>query len=145
MNFCKAKIAILASVIVSSFIFSVANACCPELGSSESEAFKEMDINQLESQHIGNADSIKKGQSLYGNTCLFCHGSKGVGARAPTLVKGGFKPNGNYSNEFFINTIRYGRPDTIMGSFETTLTHTEMWQVMAYLRDQAKQVAQAKK
>lgn len=145
MNFCNVKNIVLASVIVSSFIFSVANACCPELGTAEPEATKEMNIAKLESTHIGNSESIKKGQTLYGSTCLFCHGPKGVGSRAPTLVKGGFKPNGNYDNEYFLNTIRFGRPGTIMGSFETMFTPTEMWQIMAYLRDQAKQVAQTKK
>jgi mono/diheme cytochrome c family protein len=145
MNFCKPKNVVFASLIISSLIFSVANACCPELGSPEAELVKEMDIKKLESEHIGNVDSIKMGRSLYGNTCLFCHGSEGVGSRAPSLVRGGFKPDGNYSNEYFLNTIRYGRPGTIMGSYETILTHTEKWQIMAFLRDQAKQLAQDKK
>ncbi|MBL4899545.1 MAG: cytochrome c [Colwellia sp.] len=145
MNFCNVKNVVLASVIISSLIFSVANACCPEQGTAKTETAKEMDIAKLESDHIGNPESIKMGQTLYGSTCLFCHGSKGAGSRAPTLVKGGFKPNGNYDNEYFLNTIRFGRPGTIMGAFETMFTPTEMWQIMAYLRDQAKQVAQAKK
>ena len=94
-----------------------------------------------ESQHIGNPESIEAGRQKYGNTCLFCHGAKGVGARAPTLVAKGFAPGGVNDNEYFFTTIKYGKPGTIMGSFEGTLTETEMWQVIAYLRDQAEKVA----
>lgn len=97
--------------------------------------------DSLESQHIGNPDSIEAGRQKYGNTCLFCHGPKGVGARAPTLVDNGFAPGGVNDNEYFITTIKYGKPGTIMGSFEGTLTETEMWQIIAYLRDQSEQKA----
>jgi mono/diheme cytochrome c family protein len=101
-------------------------------------------LSAMENQHIGNPESIEAGRAKYGNTCLFCHGAKGVGARAPTLVAGGFAPGGVINNEFFITTIKYGRPGTIMGSFEGTITETEMWQVIAYLRDQAEKVAAMK-
>lgn len=97
--------------------------------------------DSLESQHIGNPDSIEAGRQKYGNTCLFCHGAKGVGARAPTLVDNGFAPGGVNTNEYFITTIKYGRPGTIMGSYEGTLTETEMWQIIAYLRDQSEKKA----
>ncbi len=40
----------------------------------------------------GDAAAIEAGRQLYGNTCLFCHGPKGVGARAPNLVEGMFQP-----------------------------------------------------
>jgi mono/diheme cytochrome c family protein len=147
MNFRKIRIVVLAfmivltSMIVLIFMLPLANA----IGPAAVEGVKEMDIEKFESAHIGNVDSIEKGLYLYGNTCLFCHGSKGIGSRAPTLIEGGFKPGGNYSNEDFINTIRFGRAGTIMGSFNTSLTQTEMWQIMAYLRDQAAQVERAKK
>jgi len=149
MNFRKIRIVALASVIVLAsmivLILMLPNANAIGPGAGEAEMVKEMDIAKFESEHIGNLDSIGKGLQLYGNTCLFCHGSKGIGSRAPTLVKGGFKPDGNFSNEDFIDIIQFGRAGTIMGAYNTTLTHTEMWQVMAYLRDQAEQLEQAKK
>ena len=111
---------------------------------STKTAVEESPVAAMEKKHIGNPESIEAGRAKFGNTCLFCHGSKGVGARAPTLVSNGFAPGGVNNNEFFINTIKYGRPGTIMGSFEGTLTETEMWQVIAYLRDQAKKVAATK-
>jgi mono/diheme cytochrome c family protein len=98
-------------------------------------------LSEMETMHIGNPESIEAGRAKFGNTCLFCHGPKGAGSRAPTLVSNGFAPNGVNDNEYFITTIKYGRPGTIMGAFEGTLTETEMWQVIAYLRDQAEKVA----
>jgi len=98
-------------------------------------------VSSMESEHIGNPESIEAGRAKYGNTCLFCHGPKGVGSRAPTLVTKGFKPGGAYDNDYFFTTIKYGRPGTIMGAMEGTLTELEMWQVIAYLRDQAEKVA----
>jgi cytochrome c len=101
------------------------------------------DFSCMENKHIGNPESIEAGHALYGNTCLFCHGPGGVGARAPTLVSGGFAPGGVNDNEFFLSIIKYGRPDTIMGSFESYMSVEEMWQVIAYLRDEAEKKAQA--
>ncbi len=107
-------------------------------------ASKETPFSEMEAKHIGNPESIEAGRVKFGNTCLFCHGPKGVGSRAPTLVSNGFAPGGVNDNEYFITTIKYGRPGTIMGAFEGTLTETEMWQVIAYLRDQAEKVAAKK-
>jgi len=101
------------------------------------DACDETDISCMETRHIGNPDSIEAGRSLYGNTCLFCHGPRGVGARAPTLVSGGFAPGGVNDNEYFLTTIRYGRPGTIMGSFDSYMSVEEIWQVIAYLRNES--------
>ena len=110
---------------------------------SSDDVCDETDFSCMETRHIGNPESIEAVRLLYGNTCLFCHGPRGVGARAPTLVSGGFTPGGVNDNEFFLTTIRYGRPGTIMGSFDSYMSVGEMWQVIAYLRDEsAKQANQ---
>lgn len=108
---------------------------------TSNELVSESSIDALEKKYIGDPDSIDAGKSLYGNTCLFCHGSKGIGARAPTLVKNGFAPDGVNDNEYFINTIKYGKPGTIMGSFEGTLTETEMWEIISFLRNESEKLA----
>lgn len=108
------------------------------------DAGTESSSGSMESLHIGNPESIEAGRQKYGNTCLFCHGAKGVGARAPTLVDGGFAPGGVKDNEYFISIIKYGIPGTIMGTFEGTLTETQMWEIIAYLRDQSEKVAASK-
>jgi mono/diheme cytochrome c family protein len=149
MSFRKTKIIVLASMIVLAsiivLIFTLPFSNPIDLKTTDLEVTKGKNIDKPEITHIGNIGSIEKGQYLYGNTCLFCHGSKGVGSIAPSLVEGGFKPDGKYSDEYFIEAIRFGRAGTIMSSFDTTLTQTEIWQIVAYLRDQAKQVEQTKK
>lgn len=95
--------------------------------------------------YLSDPDAIEKGRQVYGNTCLFCHGAKGVGARAPNLVEGMFKPGRDGEIPYAYDVILNGRPGTIMGSFSGTITEEEIWQVMAYLRDQGRQVIEARK
>ena len=105
------------------------------------ENTQDTSIGIFEKEHIGNPDSIKSGSKKYATNCLFCHGPKGKGSRAPTLVANGFIPDGVYDNKFFITTIKYGRSGTIMGAFEKILSATDMWHIVAYLRNQAQIVA----
>ncbi len=121
----------------------VAETAAEEGEPSESPSSQE-NTESMAEQFIGNPDSIEKGRELFGNTCLFCHGMAGKGARAPTLTARAFAPGGGNDNEYFINTIKNGRPGTIMGAFEGTLTETEMWQIISYLRDQARINAEQK-
>jgi cytochrome c-L len=84
----------------------------------------------------GKADAIEAGKALYSNTCLFCHGPNGLGARAPNLVEGLFRPNGGADDTIVYDIILKGRPGTLMGGFEGTYSEQEIWQVIAYLRDE---------
>ncbi len=92
----------------------------------------------METNHIGNMESIEEGRKKYGMNCLFCHGPKGTGERSPTLVANGFIPNGTYDNKYFMMTIKNGKNGTIMGSFEEILSDSEIWNIIAYLRNEAK-------
>jgi cytochrome c len=92
----------------------------------------------MEKNNIANMESIEEGRKQYGMNCLFCHGPKGKGARAPTLVANGFIPNGTYDNKYFMMTIKNGKNGTIMGSFEEILSDSEIWNIIAYLRNEAK-------
>lgn len=103
-------------------------------GTDVVEWLTEEDIAPYEAEYIGNAGAIEMGKSVYGNTCLFCHGGDGRGARAPTLTTNGFAPDGPNDNVYLVNTILNGREGTIMGAFKEILTEEEIWQVIAYLR-----------
>lgn len=92
-----------------------------------------------------DADAVEKGRALYGNTCLFCHGAKGVGARAPNLVEGMFKPGRDGEIPFAYGVLMNGRPGTIMGSYKDVLSQEEIWSVMAYLRSEGSRVDEEKK
>lgn len=87
---------------------------------------------------------IELGKGLFGNTCLFCHGAKGVGARAPSLITGHWGPGGANDDEYMMQVITKGRPGTIMGSFEDSHTVEEIKAIMAYLRHEAKLLADSK-
>ncbi|GJM02037.1 MAG: hypothetical protein DHS20C08_05380 [Rhodomicrobium sp.] len=93
---------------------------------------------------VSEAD-IEKGKQLYGNTCLFCHGPKGVGARAPSLITGHWGPGGANSDEYMMDVIMNGRSGTIMGAFKESHSEAEIKAIITYLRHEAKIVADAKK
>lgn len=88
------------------------------------------------------ADAVSAGRSIYNNTCIFCHGDNGKGARAPGLVTGPFAPGGGNTDEYMFKTIKQGRPGTIMGSFDGMLTDEQIRQVIAYLRHEAALLAE---
>ncbi|WP_295557786.1 c-type cytochrome [uncultured Hyphomicrobium sp.] len=100
------------------------------------------DAAELKNPLEGQAEAIEAGKSLYSNTCLFCHGPNGLGARAPNLVEGLFRPNGGADDTIVFDIILKGRPGTLMGGFEGTYTETEIWQVISYLRQEG--IARAK-
>ncbi len=92
-----------------------------------------------------DADAVEKGRDLYGNTCLFCHGPKGIGARAPNLVEGMFKPGRDGEVPFAYGVLMNGRPGTIMGSYKEILSQEQIWNVMAYLRSEGNRVLEERK
>lgn len=91
-----------------------------------------------------SAEVIEKGKQLYGNTCLFCHGPKGVGARAPSLITGHWGPGGANGDDYMMDVIMNGRPGTIMGSFKESHSKEQVEAIIAYLRHEAKLLAEKK-
>ena len=112
---------------------------------SADEGPGEISFNAMEKNHIGNPKSIDQGRKKYSMNCVACHGPKGAGARAPTLITNGFVPNGVYDNKFFFNTIFNGRPGTIMGSFKEALSDEDIWYIIAYLRNESEKLFENKK
>ncbi|MFW1677070.1 c-type cytochrome [Pontibacter sp. JAM-7] len=98
-------------------------------------------LAELSGQHLDNPDSIATGRQLFGNTCLFCHGPEGKGARAPSLVTGAWRPGGGNTPEYLYSVVINGRPGTIMGSFRESHTDEQIWQIIAFLRDVSTKIA----
>ncbi len=92
------------------------------------------DTSERKNPLEGQAEAIEAGKALYSNTCLFCHGPNGLGARAPNLVEGLFRPKGGADDTIVFDIILKGRPGTLMGGFEGMYSETEIWQVISYLR-----------
>jgi mono/diheme cytochrome c family protein len=103
---------------------------------SSSLVSQAQDASERKNPVEGNGEAIAAGKSLYSNTCLFCHGANGLGARAPNLVEGLFRPNGGADDTIVYDIILKGRPNTLMGGFEGTFSEAEIWQVISYLRNE---------
>jgi mono/diheme cytochrome c family protein len=97
-------------------------------------------FKKMNSIYIKNNSSIEEGKSKYSINCISCHGPKGKGGRAPTLISNGFAPGGVYKNEFFFFTIKYGREGTIMGSFDSILSDIDIYHIISYLRNEANKI-----
>jgi len=135
----KTKLAtlILMSIVSTAWGFGVE-------GLQQQEGTSEEDLAALAEKHIGNPDSIATGRQLFGNTCLFCHGPDGKGARAPSLVTGPYRPGGGNTPEYMYSVVMQGRPGTIMASFKESHTDDEIWQILAFLRDRSAAIAAEK-
>jgi len=91
--------------------------------------------------HEGDPAAIARGSDLFAARCAFCHGGRGRGAKGPSLTSGHFKRGGTDLTLF--STVVNGRPGTQMGSFATTLSADDIWDIIAYLRDETKKRQEA--
>lgn len=90
----------------------------------------------IENPHEGDPAAIARGYDLFAARCSFCHGGHGMGAKGPALTAGHYKRGG--SNLTLFSTIATGRPGTQMGAFGGTLSADEIWDIIAYIRDETK-------
>jgi mono/diheme cytochrome c family protein len=91
--------------------------------------------------HEGDPAAIARGSDLFALRCSFCHGGHGRGAKGPPLTAGHYKHGG--SDLVLFSTIVGGRPGTQMGAFGTTLSTDEIWDIIAYLRDETRRRIEA--
>jgi mono/diheme cytochrome c family protein len=80
------------------------------------------------------------GEELFGRNCQQCHNSRGKGGKAPQLVRGAWGPGGANSDDFMYRTIAGGRQGTQMGAFGGNLASEEIWQIVAFLREESRRV-----
>jgi mono/diheme cytochrome c family protein len=76
-----------------------------------------------------NPDVLKQGEDVFNKSCAsgYCHGAGGAGGGAPRIVARGFDQN------FIINTVTRGIPNTGMQAFANTLSRAELNVVVAYV------------
>jgi mono/diheme cytochrome c family protein len=86
----------------------------------------------------GKADAIAAGKKIYGTYCAVCHGDKGKG---DGIAAAGLNPKpANHASEKFQKQtdgaiywkLTTGRPP--MASYSNTLTVTQRWQVIDFIR-----------
>ncbi|MCB1909007.1 MAG: cytochrome c [Rhodocyclaceae bacterium] len=93
--------------------------------------------------YVGHPEGERAGEELFGRNCQQCHNTRGHGGKCPQLVRGAWGPGGANSDRFMFETISNGRPNTQMGAFGKAMSAPEIWQIVAYLRAEAKRVAAA--
>jgi len=97
--------------------------------------------DDLEIEYQDDPDAIEYGRERFGQRCVFCHGSGGLGAKGPALVKGKFKRGG--CNQDIVGNIASGIPGTQMGAFGRSLEFDEILKIVAYLRDEERKYREA--
>jgi mono/diheme cytochrome c family protein len=93
----------------------------------------------------GDRGAAGKGEELFGRNCQQCHNSRGKGGKGPQLVKGAWGPGGANSDGQMFELIAHGRAGTQMGGFANSLKEEEIWQIIAFLREEALRVQAADK
>jgi mono/diheme cytochrome c family protein len=97
--------------------------------------------DDLEIEYQNDPEAIDYGRERFGQRCVFCHGSGGLGAKGPALVKGKFKRGG--CNQDIVGNIASGIPGTQMGAFGRSLDFDEILKIVAYLRDEERKHREA--
>jgi mono/diheme cytochrome c family protein len=97
--------------------------------------------DDIKNPHEGDPEAIAKGYDLFAARCAFCHGGHGMGAKGPALTAGHYKRGG--SNLTLFSTIATGRPGTQMGAFGGMLSADEIWDIIAYIRDETRKRQEA--
>jgi mono/diheme cytochrome c family protein len=68
--------------------------------------------------------------------CVACHGNNARGAVGPDLTDDEWlRP---FSEEMVFNTIKNGRPDTLMSPFRGDLSDEQIWKLVTYLLDEGR-------
>ena len=80
----------------------------------------------------GNPEAIEKGYNLFHRYCSICHGTRGRGAKGPSLRDEVWTWGGSDTDVF--TTIVAGRPNTPMGAFGARVQPMDIWAIIAYLR-----------
>ena len=84
------------------------------------------------------AEVIARGEAIYNDFCIHCHGEEGKGD-GPVIVNGGHPAPQAYDGPLkdlpegkMFHTLTYGKG--VMGSHASQLSKTERWEVVAYVR-----------
>jgi mono/diheme cytochrome c family protein len=76
-----------------------------------------------------NPNMLEQGREVFNKSCSsgYCHGAAGAGGGAPRIAARGFDQN------FIMNTVTRGIPNTGMQAFANTLSREELNAVVAYV------------
>ena len=104
-----------------------------------------VDVSGAANPLADSSEAARKGEELFGRNCQQCHNTRGHGGKCPQLVRGAWGPGGANSDALMHGIITKGRPGTQMGAFGAALSAEEIWQIVAFLREEAVRVEIADK
>jgi cytochrome c oxidase cbb3-type subunit 3 len=82
----------------------------------------------------GNAEAIASGRKLYMRmSCHGCHGGNARGGTGPDLTDEQWLRQP--TDEMIFNTIKNGRPGTMMSPFRSDMDDDQIWYLVAYIRE----------
>jgi mono/diheme cytochrome c family protein len=126
---------------ISSTVLMRAAACLVLLAFGGVSASPAATGDDVLNPHEGDPAAIARGSDLFAARCAFCHGGHGRGAKGPALTAGHYKRGG--SDLVLFSTIVTGRPGTQMGAFGGTLSADDIWDIIAFIRDETRKRQEA--
>ncbi len=114
--------------------------CLAAISALAGLALAEPESADADNPFANRKDAADKGEELFSRNCQPCHNTRGKGGKGPQLVRGAWGPGGANTDLMMYRIIAGGRPGTEMGSFATGLTSDEIWQIITFLRAEARRV-----
>jgi mono/diheme cytochrome c family protein len=91
----------------------------------------------LVNPHAGEAQAIENGAKLFKRiSCHGCHGGNARGGTGPDLTDDEWLREP--TDTMIFNTIRNGRPGTMMSPFREDLSDDQIWYLVSYIRELGK-------
>ncbi|MEW6683575.1 MAG: cytochrome c [Nitrospirota bacterium] len=77
---------------------------------------------------------VLRGKMIYEKNCQGCHGKTGAGLGGATPNLTDSKRMAELSDQHLFDVVTAGRPGTGMPAWGSTLTESDRWNVVSYLR-----------
>ena len=89
---------------------------------------------ELVNPYEGNTEAIAGGGKLFMRmSCHGCHGGNARGGTGPDLTDDAWMRQP--TDEMIFNTIKNGRPGTMMSPFKSDMSDEQIWYLVAYIRE----------
>ena len=89
---------------------------------------------ELVNAYEGNPEAIAGGKKLFMRmSCHGCHGGNARGGTGPDLTDEEWLRQP--TDAMIFNTIKNGRPGTMMSPFKSDMSDDQIWYLVAYIRD----------
>jgi len=89
---------------------------------------------ELKNPFAADPEAIAAGKKLFMRmSCHGCHGGNARGGTGPDLTDKEWLRQP--TDEMIFNTIRNGRPGTMMSPFRMDMDDTQIWYLVSYIRD----------